>query len=125
MKITSLNFSNYKAFHASETLEMRSLTVLIGRNSSGKSVVTRLPLLIQQGFSRSANAPVELEIGDFDFGSSFVDLIHGRSPHGAISLGASFEMENGNPVEFRTTIQHIDDFKLQLVSEVCVRIQRR
>lgn len=45
MKITGMSFENYKAFRRPESVKIRPLTILIGRNNSGKSAIARLPLL--------------------------------------------------------------------------------
>jgi len=76
MKLSNLSFENYKIFQKRESIEVKPLTILIGRNSSGKSVISRLPLLIAHALSERANIPIELEIEGLDFGASFVDLIY-------------------------------------------------
>jgi len=117
MRLSAIKFENYKAFHGRQSLEIRPLTILIGRNSSGKSVVARLPLIIARGLSESAWDPVDLEFDGMDFGASFLDLIHGRSPHGAVGIGAKFTSKQGAEfVEFTATIQHIDEYRLQLIA---------
>ncbi len=116
MQLTALSFENYRVFPGKETLELRPLTVLIGRNSSGKSVITRLPLLLAQALSDRAESPLGLRFQEFDFGESFVDLIHNRVPHGAVSVGASFREDTGETAEFRVKIQHFDEYKLQHIT---------
>lgn len=74
MALTGLSFQNYKAFPGTESIEIRPLTILIGRNSSGKSAIARLPLLLAASFSKHAQAPLALEVEGVDFGASFVDL---------------------------------------------------
>jgi hypothetical protein len=121
MRLEALSFSNYKVFPGNETLELRPLTVLIGRNSSGKSVIARLPLLLAQSLSDLAESPLDLEFQGLNFGASFVDLIHNRNPHGAISLGAIFSLDSGDAVELQTKIQHFDEYRLQLVTHFELR----
>ncbi|OQY48068.1 MAG: hypothetical protein B6247_25630 [Candidatus Parabeggiatoa sp. nov. 2] len=53
MKLTALSFENYKAFSKRESIEVRPLTILIGRNNAGKSAISRLPLLIARALSDS------------------------------------------------------------------------
>ena len=69
MELVELRFENYKAFHRPATLELRPLTLLIGRNSAGKSAVARLPLLLSRALSGPAKSPVELEVDSVDFGA--------------------------------------------------------
>ncbi|HLC15416.1 MAG TPA: AAA family ATPase [Thermodesulfovibrionia bacterium] len=115
MKLTAVSFENYKSFKKEESIEIKPLTVLIGRNNAGKSVIARLPLLISHALSDRAVSPLDLEFDGLDFGSSFVDLIHNRNPHGAVSVGATFDMEAGT-ITFKTGVQHYDEYKLQFVN---------
>lgn len=120
MNLVGLSFHNYKAFGGRESIEIRPLTVLIGKNSSGKSVVARLPLLLAGAFDEQADAPIPLEVQVVDFGASFVDLIHNRRPHGTLELGAKFELRGGNRIEVQARIQHYDEVRVQVVQELMV-----
>jgi len=115
MELTAISFEKYKAFPARESIEVRPLTILIGRNNSGKSVITRLPLLLARSLSEGAESPLELEFNGLDFGASFLDLIHNRIPHGAVGVGATFSSE-GESIEFWAKVQHFDEYKLQVVT---------
>ncbi|MEN8220362.1 MAG: DUF3696 domain-containing protein [Pseudomonadota bacterium] len=121
MKLSALSFENYKAFSKRETIEVKPLTIIIGRNSSGKSVITRLPLLMAYALSERAESPFELEIDGLDFGTSFIDLIHNRSPHGAVGMGATFTDDDGQTMEFWAKVQHFDEYRLQLISRFELR----
>ena len=95
MKLTGLYFENYKVFSKRESIEVRPLTILIGRNNAGKSAITRLPLLIARALSERAESPIEVEFDGVDFGASFVDIIHNRIPHGSVGVGATFTNDDG------------------------------
>ncbi|MEK8016022.1 MAG: AAA family ATPase [Candidatus Parabeggiatoa sp.] len=116
MKLSHLSFENYKTFQKRESIEVKPLTILIGRNSSGKSVISRLPLLIAHALSERANSPIELELEGLDFGVSFVDLIYNRLPHRALGIGASFIDDKGQTMDFWVKVQHFDEYRLQLIS---------
>ncbi len=115
MELTAISFEKYKAFPERETIEIRPLTILIGRNNSGKSVITRLPLLIARALSDRAESPLELEFNGLDFGASFLDLIHNRLPHSAVGVGATFSSE-GESIKFWAKVQHFYEYKLQVVT---------
>ncbi|MEN8214987.1 MAG: DUF3696 domain-containing protein [Pseudomonadota bacterium] len=117
MKLSSILFENYKAFKQQEEIEIRPLTILIGRNSSGKSVIARLPLLLARALSEQAEGPLELEFNGLDFGQSFLDLVHNRFWAGAISLGASFTDDNENKYSFKVKLQYFDEPKLFIISQ--------
>ncbi len=114
--ISSISIENYKTFPGRKSIEIRPLTILIGRNSSGKSVLARLPLLINRALSTSADAPFDLEFEGLDFGSSYTDLIHNHIKHGKFGVGAGFASESGERVKFWAEIQHFDEYKLLFVS---------
>lgn len=115
MRLSGLSVENFKPFSKRIDVELGPLTVLIGRNSSGKSALARLPLLIGRALSPEAVSPIELDASGVDFGASFVDLIHNRAPHGAIGLGATFS-DGTRRISFHSTVQHVDEFMLQVVS---------
>lgn len=121
MDLVGLSFHNYKAFPGRERIALRPLTVLIGRNSSGKSAIARLPLLLAASFSERAQAPLDLEIEGVDLGGSFLDLVHNRRPHGYVELGATFE-EDGERIEFEARVQDYSDQSLQVVDRYVLRI---
>jgi hypothetical protein len=115
MFLTSLTCENYKAFRDPTTIEIKPITILIGKNSSGKSVLSRLPLLVGRALSVNATSPLELAFDELDFGSSTLDLIHNRVPHGAIKVGATFGSYN-RTCSLSATIQHFDEYKLQQIA---------
>lgn len=120
MNLVGLSFHNYKAFGGRESLEIRPLTVLIGKNSSGKSAVARLPLLLAGAFDDQADAPIPLVVPGIDFGASFLDLIHNRRPHGTLELGAKVEVAKGFCEEIHVKIQYYHDVKVQVIQELIV-----
>lgn len=97
-------------------MEIRPITILIGKNSAGKSVVSRLPLLLRQSLSQSSSAPIELQFDGLEFGGSFKDLVHNRIDHGHISFGLTYQ-EGENIINIDFTIQNIADSPLQLISK--------
>jgi hypothetical protein len=121
MKLSNLSFENYKTFQKRESIEVKPLTILIGHNSSGKSVISRLPLLIARALSERADSPFELELEGLDFGASFVDLIYNRLAHGAVGIGASFTDDKQETIDFWVKVQHFDEYRLQLISRFELR----
>jgi len=117
LKIKHLLLKDYKAFGGLHEIELRPLTVLIGRNSSGKSALARSALLLCHALSDKANAPLDLNANGVVLAGAFRDFIHGRSQHGRVGIGAKIISSNSpSDVSFWSEIQHIDEFKLQVVS---------
>jgi len=115
MELTAISFEKYKAFPTRESIEVRPLTILIGRNNSGKSIITRLPLLIARALSDGAESPLELEFNGLDFGASFLDLIHNRFIHGAVGVGATFTSKDES-IEFWAKVQRFEKRYFQIVT---------
>lgn len=116
VELKSILFENYKSFQKRQEIEIRPLTILIGKNNAGKSTIARLPLLLSRSLSRFVENPVDLTFEGLNFGDSFFDLVYNRFRLGAIRLGASFLIDN-QEFRFSTKIQHFFEFKLQLVTE--------
>jgi predicted ATP-dependent endonuclease of OLD family len=116
MGIDYLYFENYKCFSKSENIQIRPLTILIGRNSSGKSVIARLPILLSHSLGHASTTPLDLHFGGLDYGSSTVDLIYDRVPHGSLTIGAGITSPRGDVQSFTAKIQHFDEYKLQQIT---------
>ena len=68
LMITNISFSNYKAFE-SGTLELKPITVLLGANSSGKSSLLQLILLLAQSIQSTDEF-----LGAFKLNGRYVSL---------------------------------------------------
>ena len=102
---TALIFSRYRSFLEPVRVELAPLTIIIGKNGSGKSVLTRLPLLIASGLSTSAKAVLDLNAGGVSHAARFEDLIHQRSAQ-PFTLGA--EISDGmRSLSFLTTLRYV------------------
>ncbi len=117
MQLTRLYFDKYKAFDQEYELEIKPITVLIGPNSSGKSAIARLPLLLARGFGGLAKAPLELEFDGMDYAASFKGIVHGHSPRMNVAIGFGFADESSNDWRVRVGLQGFEDLHLHIVSE--------
>ncbi len=121
MNITKVTFENYKAFKFRQELCIKPITIVIGKNSSGKSVVARLPLLLARWLSSSAKTPLEVKFNKLTFGERFQDVIYNRFEHGAVSFGIRFE-GNTNTSELEAVIQTIiGKLPIQIISRFLLK----
>ncbi len=121
MQLTNLLFKNYKAFEKEYNLEIKPITVLIGPNSSGKSAIARLPLLLAKGFGGSAKAPLELEFDGLDFAASFKGIVHGHSPRMNVVIGFGFIDGSSDEWSVRIGLQGFEDLHLHIVRDFSLR----
>jgi len=120
MELKKIGFKNYKAFKNLQEIDIKPVTILIGKNSSGKSIVSRLPLLLAKSLNSNSNSPIELQFDNFEFGGAFRDLVYNKIEHGSIAFKLLFEI-NDNTIEIEATIQNIADSPLQFISNYKLR----
>ena len=89
--INKISFKNYKLFKEKQTLELKPITILIGKNNSGKSAVAKLPVLIANGLN---GLPLNwvFKIGNekenyVELGTDFKDLVYNRNEKSFVELG--------------------------------------
>ncbi|MDP3930005.1 MAG: AAA family ATPase [Bacteroidota bacterium] len=76
--INKIFFKNYKSFKDQQELELKPITILIGKNSSGKSAVAKLPTLIEGSLSGNFEDPLLTTNNNVELGAEFRDLVHER-----------------------------------------------
>lgn len=93
MKLKSISFENYKAFSKKQTLELKPITILIGKNSSGKSSVAKLFTLIDNSLSGNIDEPLLVNNYGVELGAEFIDLIYNKMPSVPLNIEMEFEDE--------------------------------
>lgn len=84
--LDAITVSNYRGFKAATALELKPITVLLGRNSSGKSSLTRLVPLIQQSLERQSSSPVLWASDAVDLGT-IKDVINHDAGSEPLTIG--------------------------------------
>lgn len=90
MKITKLKFAGYKKFKEYNELEIRPVTIIVGKNSSGKSSVLKLMPMLRNALTGWYKSPILFENEGVTSGISFADLSH-NGEMADLCLGAEFE----------------------------------
>jgi len=117
MNIKKITFANYKAFEKEQSFELKPMTILIGKNSSGKSSLLRLPLLLANAFSNSnKDELISLQLADLDLGYEFKDLLYNKYETRILKLGLEFENE-GTDAKWSVGIQNFPELDKQLIAE--------
>jgi predicted ATPase len=122
MPVIRMALTNYRCFLRRQAVELRPVTLLLGRNNSGKSALARAPLVLSKGFRTSSPDPLDLDALGEGMVDSFVDLIYGGRPHGKIRFELDLMDENFGPLSFDVSVQNIAEFRLQVVSELAMRV---
>ena len=76
--INKISFKNYKLFKEKQTLELKPITILIGKNNSGKSAVLKLPTLIAGSLSGEFSQPFDTKFENVRIGLSPEDFFYNR-----------------------------------------------
>ena len=92
-RLLSIRCENYLAFARPVEVELRPLTLVLGRNNSGKSALVRLIRLALRAAQDLGTQHVPLEIDGLHFGLRFLDLVHGRYFTRPVSIGMTLEIE--------------------------------
>ncbi|RYY52784.1 MAG: DUF3696 domain-containing protein [Chitinophagaceae bacterium] len=111
MRLTHIEFESYKTFSTKEKVQIRPITLVVGRNSSGKSALSKLPLLMANSFLPSSEEPISVHHNGVDFGGSFTDLIHNKYPHGSLKIKLFFSEK----IQLSFEIQNIANTPLQFI----------
>lgn len=91
MKIRTISIENYKAFAKKQTIQLKPITILIGKNSSGKSSIAKLFTLLENSLSGEINEPLLVKNNGVELGAEFRDLVFDRATSTPISFDIEFE----------------------------------
>jgi hypothetical protein len=109
MPLRKLVLEKYRCFRDRQEVEFAPVTIVLGKNNSGKSVLTRAPLVIATGFDTHTTAPLDLERLGPDTVDSFTDLIFEQNVVRGFSIGV--EVDGDRPFALSATVQS-DDFRV-------------
>ena len=113
MRVSALSWTRYRSFKERQRVEVAPVTLIIGRNGSGKSVISRLPLLLASGVDKDALDPLDLSAGGVVHAATYQDLVHSRSRY-PFSLGAEVA-EGDDRFEFETSLRYVSELRTIVV----------
>lgn len=76
--LKKISFKNYKSFKEWQEVELRPITVLIGKNNSGKSAVSKLLTVLSGSLSGTFEQPLKLENKGVRAGLSNIELVYNK-----------------------------------------------
>lgn len=93
MKIKSIAFKNYKAFFEKQTIQLKPITILIGKNSSGKSSIAKLFTLLENSLSGKINESVLLKNNGVELGGEFENLFFANKSGYTLDFSIEYEQK--------------------------------
>ena len=110
VELRCLCIEHYKGYAQRAELELAPLTILVGRNNSGKTALAQAIQLLAGGLApegRDTPEPLPLESGGIRHGETFADLVTGRSVHGQLHVSASLADDTG-PLSLSATVRNVE-----------------
>lgn len=93
--VSKIRFKNFKLFKDWQSIDIRPITILIGKNNSGKTAVLKLQAMLSESLNGNINEAVKFEFGGLKIGSEYRDLVYNRK----ILAGENLEFEISNSRE--------------------------
>jgi predicted ATPase len=118
--VSKIRFKNFKLFKNWQELEIKPITILIGKNNSGKTALLKLPFIVNSiieekkvntVYKINKNFPDTIELG-----TDFIDLVYNRRALGILE----FEIKNQTQKKIINVALSKDgllNFKLKLNGE--------
>lgn len=77
LTLKKLRGANYKAFGGPFELEIAPLTIVFGRNGSGKTALVRLPMAIASALEGTEGPGLPTQVKNLSLGSTLASFVHG------------------------------------------------
>jgi hypothetical protein len=82
IRFDGFTVQGYKAFSREARVDLAPLTIVLGRNNSGKSSLCFAPLFLSNALRRDADTPFPLEYCGIDFGDNLLEICFRRQLSG-------------------------------------------
>ncbi|WP_370529587.1 AAA family ATPase [Enterobacter cloacae complex sp. P5RS] len=99
-----MHAKNYKAYKKID-LDISKMNIFIGKNSAGKSALTRLIPMILKSLNLTNGNVLDFSPLDIDIAATYQDLVHGHKEYTKLELGATFDCE-GIIINFITELRY-------------------
>ncbi|MDG4828136.1 AAA family ATPase [Solwaraspora sp. WMMD1047] len=108
MSIRRLIFGNYRSFREEHEIELAPVTIVLGKNNSGKSALVRVPLVVASGFNNSSPAPLDMaRFGVGGVGTTRDLYFDQHTLRRLLRLGIS--VDGSRPFTMRADLQYVDE----------------
>ncbi|AUX46505.1 uncharacterized protein SOCE26_080110 [Sorangium cellulosum] len=118
MRLRTLSFAGYRSFAARspaaperplQRLQLAPLTILLGKNNSGKSTVARLLHHVLLALGHDGKDPFPMDRDGHKYGGSFRDVQHGGAFFNPVDLEVELSAEDGAETTLATQLIQVSD----------------
>lgn len=115
-KFTSIAIENFKSHAGKTSIDLRLLTVVIGRNNSGKSSIVQALLMLKQTLE-FARLDVPLRLEGYVEALSIRELTHGwPDPSEERVVGPTFYLEWESTIDIRQALEELENPNLTILA---------
>jgi predicted ATPase len=118
---TAIDVDNFRRFKSTGVLRYAPVTLLFGRNSSGKTSILRAPLLLRQMIVSPGISEVAFSGAGFDFGS-FAELTYGGDVKNDIVIRAEIRNEDRDIARNSRYVRELGQEYVDLMSRMVVEV---
>lgn len=101
--ITRIEFENYRIFKQKQQFDIKPITIVFGKNNSGKTALLKLPLLVENLFKASPTGTVSPKNNEVRLFHEYRDLIYRRATN-EVKLTVSFDDGQVETISFHVDI---------------------
>lgn len=136
MRLQSLAFAGYRSFAARgpsapdrplEQIELAPLTILLGKNNSGKSTAARLLHHVLLAIGAEGSDPFPMSDGQHSYGTNFRDVQHGSNFFNPLDIDAALYCADGAQTRLRAQLiqmGELSDDRPPIIQECSVGDQK-
>lgn len=111
-----IEFKNYRGFSEKQVLDIAPVTVIFGKNNSGKSAVMKLPALVANWLECKCDEVFQKSTDSVEICDNYSDVVYGRGSRGVYFKAVS-DSEDSIEIEFSVDSNsdpstHVEYFKL-------------
>jgi hypothetical protein len=117
MALVRMALGNYRGFAKTQTIELRPITVVLGRNNAGKSALVRAPVIFGTGVHTTSPEPLDLDQLSEEMLDSFTDLSHGSRVPARVDVDLGVR-DGGDLFRVSATVYHVDEHHTQVVESM-------
>lgn len=108
--LRSIDFQNYKAFKESVSLKIKPITLIVGKNSSGKSSILKLFPMFSNMMSGDLTYPLLLNNDGIISGTAYEDLFYNKE-----NTGLTFTLNYDNDIRLNA-VYYVHEGTIHLLS---------